>query len=118
MTVIHQNLPFCPTAPWSRQGTPDWDEGGGDTSSLPPRNRRHNDDRRRVADEEETVLDAADTASVGSIDRGLGTSFSSFYVFFKTIVCLLTSIVRVEDLFFIGLCPATQPDYNVCVSVL
>ncbi|KAK4298980.1 hypothetical protein Pmani_028714 [Petrolisthes manimaculis] len=62
------------TAPWSRHGTPEWDEGGGDTSSLPPRNRRHNDDRRRVADEEETVLDAADTASVGSIDRDSVTS--------------------------------------------
>ncbi|KAG0717338.1 hypothetical protein GWK47_008076 [Chionoecetes opilio] len=31
--------------------------------------RRHNEERRRVADEEETVLDAAETGSVGSIDR-------------------------------------------------
>lgn len=53
---------------WSRQGTPDWDEGD---ASLPPRtSRRHNDERRRVADEEETVLDAAETGSVGSLDRG------------------------------------------------
>ncbi|XP_068232626.1 RNA-binding protein FXR1 isoform X1 [Palaemon carinicauda] len=60
------------TAPWSRQGTPDWDEGD---ASLPPRTaRRHNDDRRRVADEEETVLDATETGSVGSLDRESVTS--------------------------------------------
>ena len=53
---------------WSRQATPEWDEGD---ASLPPRNtRRYNEERRRVADEEETVLDAAETGSVGSIDRG------------------------------------------------
>lgn len=53
---------------WARQSTPEWDEGD---ASLPPRNsRRYNDDRRRVADEEETVLDAAETGSVGSLDRG------------------------------------------------
>ncbi|MPC47330.1 hypothetical protein E2C01_041072 [Portunus trituberculatus] len=52
---------------WSRQATPEWDEGD---PSLPPRTaRRHNEERRRVADEEETVLDAAETGSVGSIDR-------------------------------------------------
>ena len=61
-------LGFLLSAPWSRQGTPDWDDGD---ASLPPRNsRRHNDERRRVADEEETVLDAAETGSVGSLDRG------------------------------------------------
>nr|XP_045609517.1 fragile X mental retardation syndrome-related protein 1-like isoform X3 [Procambarus clarkii] len=59
------------TAPWSRQGTPDWDEGD---ASLPPRTRRYNDERRRVADEEETVLDAAETGSVGSLDRESVTS--------------------------------------------
>lgn len=53
---------------WSRQATPDWEEGD---ASLPPRtSRRHNEERRRVADEEETVLDAAETGSVGSLDRG------------------------------------------------
>lgn len=53
---------------WSRQATPEWDEGD---ASLPPRTaRRHNEERRRVADEEETVFDAAETGSVGSIDRG------------------------------------------------
>ncbi|XP_042209211.1 fragile X mental retardation syndrome-related protein 1-like [Homarus americanus] len=60
------------TGHWSRQGTPEWDEGD---ASLPPRtSRRHNDDRRRVADEEETVLDAAETGSVGSLDRESVTS--------------------------------------------
>ncbi|KAK8389260.1 hypothetical protein O3P69_020892 [Scylla paramamosain] len=55
------------TGRWSRQATPEWDEGD---ASLPPRTaRRHNEERRRVADEEETVLDAAETGSVGSIDR-------------------------------------------------
>lgn len=60
------------TGQWSRQGTPDWDEG---ESSLAPRtSRRHIDERRRVADEEETVLDAAETGSVGSLDRESVTS--------------------------------------------
>lgn len=57
---------------WSRQATPDWEEGD---ASLPPRtSRRHNEERRRVADEEETVLDAAETGSVGSLDRDSVTS--------------------------------------------
>ncbi|XP_045135457.1 synaptic functional regulator FMR1-like isoform X3 [Portunus trituberculatus] len=60
------------TGRWSRQATPEWDEGD---PSLPPRTaRRHNEERRRVADEEETVLDAAETGSVGSIDRDSITS--------------------------------------------
>lgn len=59
------------TGRWSRQATPDWDEGD---ASLPPRTaRRHIEERRRVADEEETVFDAAETGSVGSIDRGTHT---------------------------------------------
>lgn len=61
------------TGGWARGGTPSWDER---ESSLPPRSHysRRTDDRRRVADEEETVLDAAETASVGSVDRESITS--------------------------------------------
>nr|XP_053653868.1 fragile X messenger ribonucleoprotein 1 homolog isoform X1 [Cherax quadricarinatus] len=58
------------TGQWSRQGTPDWDEG--EPSLAPRTSRRHIDERRRVADEEETVLDAAETGSVGSLDRDVG----------------------------------------------